>query len=301
MDNSITVYEVAAFTDQPTAGSPTGVVLNANGLSTPQMQAIANRLSYSHTAFVTEDNPDNNSITIRFFTPLKEIKNCGHATIAAHFLRTIKYPKMETVHLTQKTISGVQQVEIRRQDQSISVHFKQLPIQFQAVNPSISRELLNILGISEADLDAHIPIILASPGANRFLVALDSPATLQSLSPDFSALKALCDRLDSLGCFAFTMTSSLEAVARMFAASIGINEDIINGNSSGCLGAYLLHLDQQSGNEIELRVHQGQAFKREGTVLVEASRVEGNIQTIIGGKAVLVSQSKNPPTHIANP
>ena len=294
MDNHITLYEVAAFTDQPTAGSPTGVVLNADGLSTPQMQAIANGLSYSHTAFITEDHPDNNSITIRFFTPLKEIKNCGHATIAAHFLRTIKYPKMETAHLTQKTISGVQQVEIRRQDQSISVHFKQQPIQFEAANPPIMQELLNILGISEADLDAHIPIILASPGTNRFLVALDSPATLQSLSPDFAALKALCDRLGSIGCFAFTMTSSLEANARMFAPSIGINEDIINGNSSGCLGAYLLHLDQHGKHEIQLRVHQGQAFNREGTVLVEASRVENHIQTIIGGKAVLISESKIP-------
>ena len=51
---TITAYEVAAFTNDPRAGSPTGVVLDAGGLRDEQMQAIAQQLGFSHTAFVSE-------------------------------------------------------------------------------------------------------------------------------------------------------------------------------------------------------------------------------------------------------
>jgi PhzF family phenazine biosynthesis protein len=74
-----------------------------------------------------------------------------------------------------------------------------------------------------------------------------------------------------------------EATARMFAPNIGVNEDVINGNSSGCLGAYLFNLKNK--NPLNLLVHQGQAFNREGTVKVRVKNVAGNVETAIGGTA----------------
>lgn len=75
----------------------------------------------------------------------------------------------------------------------------------------------------------------------------------------------------------------MQSLARMFAPAIGVDEDVINANSSGCLGAYILRL----GNfpELTLRVQQGHHFRRLGTVQVTARRVDNRIETTIGGTA----------------
>ena len=43
---------VDVFTDRAFGGNPLGVVLDAGGLSTEQMQAIASEFNYSETTFV---------------------------------------------------------------------------------------------------------------------------------------------------------------------------------------------------------------------------------------------------------
>lgn len=294
---SITAYEVAAFTDNPAAGSPTGVVLGAGELSSDQMQTIATRLNFSHTAFVTELEQGSGTVAIRFFTPVREIENCGHATVAAHILRARQLSIQSDFAVKQNTLSGVQEVAIQQQGGSIEVYLKQNTIGFDEVERETVEELLAILRLSDTALHKQYPVMLVSPGAKRFMLALDSPTTLRSIMPDFAALKAFCKRQDSLGCFAFTLdtlASPVQATARMFAPAIGVDEDIINGNSSGCLGAYLLKLDQAGrfGAALKLNVHQGHRFNRPGTVLVKARWVGDEIETVIGGTAVTVSEKQ---------
>jgi PhzF family phenazine biosynthesis protein len=294
---SITAYEVAAFTDSPSAGSPTGVVLDANDLSDEQMQCIADQLGFSHTAFLTESTPGNSQVNIRFFTPGGEIKNCGHATIAAHYLRASQQSLDGDYTLKQRTQSGVQEIQIQRQDGRITIHLKQDEIHFSDVKPEMIEQLLSTLNLSASVLDTLYPVVLASPGTNRFLVGLKELQTLTGINPDFSKLHELCRQYQSIGCFLFTIHSSIppvEATARMFAPPIGVGEDMINGNSSGCLGAYLLHRDTSSafGNDLNLHVHQGHTFNRPGTVLVNAWRVGDKIQTVVGGRAVLVAEKQ---------
>lgn len=288
---TITTYEVAAFTDDPAAGSPTGVVLDADDLSGDQMQFIARQLPFSHTAFVTETATD--EVGIRFFTPAGEIKNCAHATIAAHYLRAAQRPDSGDYLINQRTLSGIQEVEGKRQGAAITVSFKQNEIGFSEVDPPTVAELLSVLNLPESALLTDTPVILATPGANRFLVEVKTLSALQSVTPDFAALKALCDRFAGIGCFAFVLeskSSPLQATARMFAPVIGVNEDTINGNGSGCLGAYLLRSANADKRELTLHVHQGHAFNRPGTVQVTARWVGDRIETIIGGTAVIVGQ-----------
>ena len=275
MPKQITAYEVAAFTNHPAAGSPTGLVLNARGLSDHQMQHIARQLGFSHTAFASETHAADYDVNIRFFTPLREIPSCGHATIAAHYLMKSHSGRSENRLVRQKTASGLQDVEIRYHK---GIFFKQNPIQFTDVLHKTNTELCDALGIP----NQHV--VMASPGANRFLVRLETSKQLISLHPDFAAIKSLCERHDAIGCFVYAAHG--EAFnARMFAPAIGINEDIVNGNSSGCLGAYLLRSLPES--EIRFRVNQGFAFDRPGTVHVDARWNGEEIETKIGGEAAL--------------
>ena len=76
----LTVLQVDAFTDRPLAGNPCAVVLDADALSTAQMQAIALEMNLSETAFVI--NSSKADFGARYFTPAEEIPLAGHPTIA---------------------------------------------------------------------------------------------------------------------------------------------------------------------------------------------------------------------------
>src|SRR4051794_37242205 len=75
------VLRYAAFTDDPAAGNPAGVVLDAAGVSDEEMLAVAAEVGYSETAFVTRSN-DGGDYDLRYFSPAAEVAFCGHATIA---------------------------------------------------------------------------------------------------------------------------------------------------------------------------------------------------------------------------
>lgn len=66
------------------------VVPNADGLSTAQMQQIARELNNSEIAFIfAPPKGAEYDAQVRFFTPNTEVPLCGHATIAAHYVRAI--------------------------------------------------------------------------------------------------------------------------------------------------------------------------------------------------------------------
>lgn len=295
MNAPVTAYEVVAFSDDRLGGSPTGVVLNAHTLETDHMQRIATKLGYSHTAFVYEVNPVTSEVRIRFFTPLREITNCGHATIAAHYLLASLAEDETPTQIVQKTDSSTQNVEIHDTDDGIHIYFKQNKIVFTPVSSDTGQELLEALNLKWDALDSRYPIVLASPGTNRFLVAMRSTAELNSLTPNYDALHNVCQHHNSIGCFAFVLRSTespIEAIARMFAPVIGVNEDIINGNSSGCLGAYLMIFAERDGfgDALDVHVRQGQMFGRDGLVKVKVRTSNNDIETVVGGKAVTVSK-----------
>jgi hypothetical protein len=98
--------------------------------------------------------------------------------------------------------------------------------------------VLAALGV--APDDAVPGASIASIGRERMLVPLGSRSALAALEPDFTALRAVCDRLGLLGCYVYSRPDSGgRLAARMFAPSIGVEEDIANANSTACLAALL--------------------------------------------------------------
>jgi PhzF family phenazine biosynthesis protein len=81
---SHTIYQVDAFAHAPFTGNPAGVMLVEGAISDERMQALAMEMNLSETAFVFAGE---DAFRIRFFTPLREVPLCGHATLAsAHIL-----------------------------------------------------------------------------------------------------------------------------------------------------------------------------------------------------------------------
>ena len=284
----IKAYIVNAFTKDGFGGSPTGVVLDAIGLSEEAMQFIASNLPVSHTAFVFEAKKEN--VKVRFFTPSGEILNCGHGTIAAHYTRAIVDNYSESCMFMQEARDGLQQVEVIKKGKEFEVYLRQNEIQFTTTPSPTLDSLLNIFSLKPSDLAVKYPVITASPGSERFLLGLKSSELVNILRPDFDKLKNLCSATKSIGCFAYSIDkpNEWEATARMFAPLIGVNEDIINGNSSGCLGVYLALLSGRS--DVNLLVNQGQKFNQNGIVRVKVKKAGEHSWATIGGSAKVQRQ-----------
>src|ERR1700756_1953854 len=74
------------FTSKPFEGNPVAVVLDAQGLSTQQMQSIATEFAYSETTFVLPPRDPKNTAHVRIFTPSREIPFAGHPNIGTAFV-----------------------------------------------------------------------------------------------------------------------------------------------------------------------------------------------------------------------
>lgn len=73
--------------------------------------------------------------------------------------------------------------------------------------------------------------------------------------------------------------------ARMFAPAIGVDEDVANANSTGCLAAHLL--DTTGAQTVAIEVEQGDTLGRPASVLASARRGPAGITTRVGGLAVV--------------
>lgn len=279
------IFLVHAFTHAGKGGSPTGVVLQADGLDASQMLRIAQGLAASHTAFVFTPGDSHAPIPVRFFTAAGEIKNCGHGTIAAHHARAV-VQGLGPGSTFQQTQEGIQQVDVRENGPELDIYLHQNPIAFRPVEPATVVLLTKALGIGVDSLDPRCPVALASPGAFRFLVGVASVEALAALQPDFSHLRQVNALQGSMGCFVYATDSGSGRIhARMFAPTIGVDEDVINGNSSGCLAAYLQALGGES--EIQLDILQGRRFGQEGWVKAIAVKTGDGVRTRVGGTAVV--------------
>ena len=77
---------VDVFTDRAFGGNPLAVVLDAGGLTTAQMQAIATEFNYSETTFVLPPRETGHDAEVRIFTRRSEIPFAGHPNVGTAFV-----------------------------------------------------------------------------------------------------------------------------------------------------------------------------------------------------------------------
>lgn len=287
------LYQVDAFTRAQFKGNPAGVVLDADGLTEAQMQAIARELNNSETAFVLKSDGPDHDLRIRYFTPQIEVPSCGHATIAAHYVRArLLGLKNQTVR--HKIKIGILPAEISEIDGDLQVHVQQGSPEFlQILEGNLRQETLAHLGLQASDLLQGLPIQEVSTGHSKVMIPLRSREQLHGLQPDFSGLSEISRQIGCNGFYVFTLDAQPGSFAhgRMFAPAVGINEDPVTGNASGPLGAYAVRYELAHHNGVTFRfqVKQGEAIGREGTAIVEVAISAGKpVRVKVGGDAVIV-------------
>lgn len=288
------VYQVDSFTKDKFLGNPAGVVPNADGLTVTQMQQIARELNNSETAFVFSPSTDDHDVHVRFFTPTIEVPSCGHATIAAHYVRA-KLKKLTTSTITQKIGSGLLPVDIIKGKNDYKTWMTQSKPIFAEPFLDVNRQvIINALGLKENDLLENAPIQFVDTGHGKVMICIKSKEKLNSLNPDYTRLAEFSTVTGYKGYFVFTLDGNDKNIlthGRMFAPAIGINEDPVTGNANGPLGAYLVkhNLVEHDGDLLSFTGKQGEAMGRPGTVDIEVYINNGVPDKVkIGGNAVII-------------
>ena len=106
---------VDVFTDRPFGGNPLAVVLDAGGLSTAQMQAIASEFNYSETTFVLPPRDSAHDAQVRIFTVNNEIPFAGHPNVGTAFVLATQASKPVARFLFEE-IAGLVPVDILKED-----------------------------------------------------------------------------------------------------------------------------------------------------------------------------------------
>lgn len=292
------LYQVDSFTKHRFQGNPGGVVSNADGLAETQMQAIAREMNNSETAFILSPTSSDHEVWVRFFTPTTEVPSCGHATIAAHYVRATEMG-LPSCRVVQRTGAGILPVEIVCEDDDYRVVMTQGAIEFgDPFSGGQRNEIVTALGLAQADVDSRCPIQIVSTGHSKVLIGIRERTTLNGLKPNLEKLTEISRQIRCNGYFVFVLTDGSGGVlshGRMFAPAIGIPEDPVTGNANGPLGAYLVQhrLVPNDGRRFAFTGQQGEAIGRLGTVEVAVDIAEGRPKAVhIGGRAVTVFKSE---------
>jgi PhzF family phenazine biosynthesis protein len=211
------IFQVDAFTHRRFAGNPAAVVPLAQWLSDEQLQAIAAENNLSETAYFV---PEGEGYAIRWFTPVSEVRLCGHATLAtAHVLFAHLGFAGEQLHFSTREVGPLTVARIG--DQTYQLNFP--ADEPRPISPSA--ELADILGAE--------PLSLFT-GADDLLAIFEDQDAIDRLRPNFGRLATL----DRRGLIASAPGREVDFVSRCFFPAYGIDEDPVTGSAHTLMTPY---------------------------------------------------------------
>jgi PhzF family phenazine biosynthesis protein len=266
--------QVDVFTNVALKGNPVAVILDGDGLSTDQMQAIAHWTNLSETTFVTQATDPAADYAVRIFTPKSELPFAGHPTLGtAHAVIEGGLAAWRDGKIIQQCAVGL--VEVSLSPTGLSFR---LPRYAQETAPE--PETL-ALALGECAILGVPQVVDVGP---RWTIAeLASVPTVEALSPDLAVLADYERRYGTTGITVYAVCDDGKIIVRSFAPADGIAEDPVCGSGNGAVAAYRLALGQVSATSA-YTASQGRQVGRDGVVQV---RIDGS-DIHVGGECITV-------------
>ncbi|THU02800.1 PhzF family phenazine biosynthesis protein [Lampropedia puyangensis] len=277
--------QVDVFTNTPYRGNPLAVVLDAQGLSTAQMQDFARWTNLSETTFVLPAEHSAADYRVRIFTPDEELPFAGHPTLGTCFawLAAGGVPKATDGRVTQQCIKGL--VRLRPQPHASGLWSFEAPaLQRSQVDHARLSAVANALGLSNERIVAHQ---LLDNGPQWLVLVVPSAQEVMALRPDFAALRALKADVGvvALGDRHASNTPQMPFLTvRGFATAMGIPEDPVTGSLNASLAQWLIH---EGWAPARYWASQGETLGRAGRIFCEQDE---NDRVWVGGHTVLCIQ-----------
>jgi trans-2,3-dihydro-3-hydroxyanthranilate isomerase len=281
---------VDVFASRPLTGNPLSLVPDADGLTEPQMQAIAREFNQSETTFVLRPSKPDATWRLRSFTPIgAEVFGAGHNALGAWLwlAHADRLPAVGT--LTQEIGDEVLPVEVSRgPDGLVSVTMAQSAPRFGGVAGDRA-ELAASLGLADADLVPDQAAQVVDTGAGHLLVPVRDRAAVDRAVPATERLAAVLRQAGGEGCYLYSRDAvepgDAVAYTRFFNPTMGIAEDPATGTAAGPLVARLV-AEGQVPDGRPVIVEQGYKLGRPSRIQVSVA----GPQVRVGGSGLVVAE-----------
>jgi trans-2,3-dihydro-3-hydroxyanthranilate isomerase len=290
-------YTADVFTDRLFGGNQLAVFPDAEGLTSSQMQQIAQEFNLSETVFVFPPGDPAHTQKLRIFTPGRELPFAGHPTIGTAFvLAAIGRITGEQDPVRIVFEEGVGPVPVVVKFQNKQSVFAQLSAakmpEFRNDVPSV-QSLAKVLTLDQDE-------ILTGPETTR-AVSCGVPFLCVPLR-DRKAMARIKINLDHYssqiaGSWApqvYVFTHDAENAdfrVRMFAPNFGIQEDPATGGGAAAFAGYLAAREKAKDGSFKWSLEQGIEMGRPSYLAIEADKNNGAITACrVGGSAVMVSE-----------
>jgi trans-2,3-dihydro-3-hydroxyanthranilate isomerase len=287
---------VDVFTAERFSGNPLAVVLNAEGLTTAQMQSIAAEFNLSETTFVMPPQDPVHTAAVRIFTPKGEVPFAGHPNVGTAFVlaRTGEsYGRaISGGGLIFEEKAGLVPIDILRDGDTVTGARLASP-QRLSIGAEIPADLIaSACGLSVDDIETanHKPVI-ASCGLAFIIAELKTYAALKAATAQADVFRRDVARHPVTSLLIYTQVDepALDIRARMFAPQHNIPEDPATGSANVALIGLLAHLRPEPTLSLSKTIAQGVEMGRASLLHAEATKQGGVVTaTHIGGSCVPV-------------
>jgi trans-2,3-dihydro-3-hydroxyanthranilate isomerase len=281
------------FTDRAFGGNPLAVVLDAVGLSTAQMQAIAAEFNYSETTFVLPPRDAAHDAWVRIFTPTQELPFAGHPNVGTAFVLAIQ-AKVAPTRLVFEEIAGLVPLDLQTEGDRVVGAELTAPQPLRRLTTLSAEQAAACLSLqpSELRLDRHGPRIVTVGTA--FLVAeVTSREALRQAKPNEAGFAGVfpCDEARAIYFYTADVPAAeqpCDLQARMFfQGASSLIEDPATGSATVATAALLADLSNERDGEFKLRIGQGVDMGRPSLLLTRVIKRDGALVSAhVGGGCV---------------
>lgn len=282
----VKVNVLNAFSINNTGGNPAGIVFDADQYSNETKQKIATAAGFPETAFVSSS--DTADFKLDFFTPARQIPHCGHATIAT-FTYLKSQGRIAENHSSKETIDGNRNIEFRN---GVAFMEQRAP-SFRVIENDVD-EILASLGLSAEHIEFGLPLTIVNTGNSFLMIPLTDVRILANLRFNLAEIKRISQKYNLVGFYPYAQSDdiSIDATARMFAPSFGIDEEAATGTAAGPLACYLYQYEKVK--KTRFAIEQGKYLQPVSRSLlsVDLEIVNGEIKRLFVGGSAYVSGEK---------
>ncbi|WP_248310289.1 PhzF family phenazine biosynthesis protein [Bosea sp. 117] len=280
---------VDVFTRTRFGGNPLAVVLDADGLTTEQMQAVAREFNYSETSFVLRSVDPRHTAQIRIFTPTTEVPFAGHPNVGTAFVLASLEGASGAEEFVFEEKAGLVRARILRDAGRVGEVRLTAPQALRVGRTFDPAAVAACLSLAPGDIatGVHQPSI-ASVGLPFLVVEI---ASRDALARAVAQPAAFSDILPSDGADAIYLycrataerDGAVDFTARMFAPFDGLPEDPATGSATAATCALLASMEKTAIRRFE--VAQGIDMGRPSLISID---VAGTDPVEIGGSCVPV-------------
>lgn len=283
---SLSFYIVDVFAEKKYAGNQLAVFSGADSLTDKQMQEIARETNFAESTFITELDAENNSATIRIFTPEHEMKFAGHPIIGTSWVLMNKIFEHQPEKITLSVPIG-----------EISVHQSGDLVWLQAAQPEFldtfsAEDFESFSNLSNTDFDAKFPVQEVTTGSAFVIVPVKNIKALENLILDKDKmnewLREHC-KTNHRALYFYCLEDAKLSSRMLCIENNQLIEDAATGSASTCLQAFLLKYNEP---EIQIINHQGDFINRPSQIYFDGKLTNDHFEIKIGGKTQFIAKGE---------